>query len=370
LVTLERPFSIGPAPAPSRPTRLRLNAPAGFPNMDRTRERPVGLTRAVVAGRSVLVSLVDDLRHFLDDVLVLPRRVLLETPGVQATVPMLRGVWGAALHGLDQRVYQRVFAPASNGARPADARGQSPAPGYLIRPAPPDPQFAPAMDWFLFGDAVRYECTLWRAWDVASGLGLGKRRQRFFLRQTRWLQPDGSPSARPAVWPLSHARWPLDPPETTSCRLVFPAPLRILHKKRLVERPQVPDLVAAAVRRVRAFLPPERWTAWDTVAKQAVALAHATRCGPWHGHRLDLQRYSARQKAELELRGVTGWLELPQGPGPLWPLLLVGSWLHLGKGTVLGLGQLVVEPAEGRMDYDRTSQPGENVSASRHQQKK
>ncbi len=27
---------------------------------------------------------------------ILPRRMLLDTPGVEATVPLLRGVWGAA----------------------------------------------------------------------------------------------------------------------------------------------------------------------------------------------------------------------------------------------------------------------------------
>lgn len=28
----------------------------------------------------------------------------------------------------------------------------------------------------------------------------------------------------------------------------------------------------------------------------------------------------------------------------MWPLLLVGVWLHLGKTTVHGLGQMTVEP--------------------------
>jgi hypothetical protein len=63
----------------------------------------------------------------------------------------------------------------------------------------------------------------------------------------------------------------------------------------------------------------------------------------WRGRRLDLVRYSGRQKAELEMRGVSGYLDLPEGPGPLWPLLAAAQWLHLGKGAVVGMGQLVVE---------------------------
>ena len=37
--------------------------------------------------------------------------MLLETPGVEATAPMLGGVWGAALHDLDPAAYAAVFAP-------------------------------------------------------------------------------------------------------------------------------------------------------------------------------------------------------------------------------------------------------------------
>jgi hypothetical protein len=35
----------------------------------------------------------------------------------------------------------------------------------------------------------------------------------------------------------------------------------------------------------------------------------------------------------------------PAAPGELWPLLAAALWLHLGKGTTLGLGQLQVLPA-------------------------
>ena len=60
------------------------------------------------------------------------------------------------------------------------------------------------------------------------------------------------------------------------------------------------------------------------------------------GRRLDLVRYSGSQKAELELRGVAGSLALPVGPGPLSPLLAAAVWIHLGKGTVMGLGQIKI----------------------------
>jgi hypothetical protein len=55
-------------------------------------------------------------------------------------------------------------------------------------------------------------------------------------------------------------------------------------------------------------------------------------------------RYSGRQRQELEFHGVTGELPLPAGPGPFADLLAAALWLHLGKGTVMGLGQMVVVP--------------------------
>src|SRR5437867_2793786 len=102
----------------------------------------------------------DNLLSLLGQVAVLPQQLLLDTPGVRATVPMLRGAWGAALHGLDPAAYHTVFAPD----------GRAATPGYLLRPAPPDPATAPSVQWFLFGAALAQDEVLRRAWDVASGM--------------------------------------------------------------------------------------------------------------------------------------------------------------------------------------------------------
>ena len=287
-----------------------------------------------------MVTFAERLREMLDQVLILPQRMRLETPGVRANVPMLRGVWGAALHDLAPDVYHNVFDPAAA----APASEATPVPGYVLRPAPPDPNFAPAIDWLLFGSAIQHEPILRRAWDIASGMGLGKLRKRFCIRQTVVIRPDGEPVMVCRPWPLSVALWPWPgPPETTPCRLSFPAPLRILYRKRLVETPQLPDVVAATVRRVSAYLPAQYRNHWDGLARQAVQVAREVPCGPWFGARLDLHRYSGRQRRELQLFGVSGHFDLPDGPGPLWPLLLAAHWLHIGKGTVMGLGQLRLE---------------------------
>jgi hypothetical protein len=277
----------------------------------------------------------DDVREHAARIRVWPRRLLLDTPGVRATVPLLRGVWGAALHHLDPAAYTAVFSPPAG------------SPGYVLRPAPPDPATAPALDWLLVGVAENYEEPLRRAWDVAAGMGLGPRRRRFRVREFVALGPDGGPARPGGPWPLDAAAWPVPgDPAAAPCRLLFPAPLRLLRRGRLLDRPTLADLTVAAARRVRAYLPAEACASWDRLAREALTAAQRVRAGPWQGERLDLHRYSVRQRTELELRGVAGRLDLPAGPGPLWPLLAAAQWLHLGKGTVVGLGQLLIRPLD------------------------
>lgn len=334
---------------------------------------------------------LNSLSDALAAIRILPRRMLLDTPGVAATVPMLRGVWGAALHDLEPEVYARVFAPNQEAGAGANGRSAAPSPAhrptatqwnrsqasgirdrrtpavmasgtavacYILRPAPPDPEFAPAVDWLLIGPAVTQDATLCRAWDVASGMGLGPQRRRFHLRRTVGLHPEGKLAEPASAWPLNESRWwgcaaknsrstaphgmAVLPPDQP-CRLVFPSPLRLIHRKRLIQSPTLADVVVAACRRVQAYLPVEHQAAWEPIRRQALEQARRTPTGRWQGQRLDLHRYSASQRADLELRGVTGFLPLPRGPGELWPLLAAARWLHLGKGTVMGMGQMEVE---------------------------
>ncbi|MBI5758605.1 MAG: CRISPR system precrRNA processing endoribonuclease RAMP protein Cas6 [Planctomycetales bacterium] len=274
----------------------------------------------------------------MNDTSILPRRMRLETPEVRATVPMLRGVWGAALHDLDIGIYRAVFAPPNNSEH-------SHVPGYVLRPAPPDPHFAPAVDWILIGDALQHDETLRRAWDIASGMGLDRERCPFDICEVRVLGPNGLATEAVKPWSLSQVTWPLAGPKVTPCRLFFPAPLRLLRRGQLITQPTLADLVVTACRRIGNFLPVSQRTAWDNLSRDALELARTMRDGEWSGSRLDLHRYSGRQKAELDLRGVSGAIDLPEGPGELWPLLAAAQWLHIGKGTVMGLGQMRIEPS-------------------------
>jgi len=195
------------------------------------------------------------------------------------------------------------------------------------------------MEWILLADAVPQGRRLAEAWQRAAEGGLGPQRRPFKLRQWLSLAPDGRPAEKPGPWRLGQCVWPCENPEGTPCTLQFRAPLRLRRRGQLIERPTFADLVVAAARRVGSFLPPAQTPAWDAIEGELLNLARQTPEEPWRGDRLDLVRYSGRQRRELDLHGVCGSLALPEGPGPLWPLLAAASWLHLGKGTVMGMGQ-------------------------------
>ena len=123
----------------------------------------------------------EDLQTVLSHITIRPRRILLTTHGVEATVPMIRGVWGAALHRLDRQVYRDVF---EGGANESDR-----TPGYILRPAPPDPDTAPAIEWISLGCGLVHDSLLIDAWKIGSQMGLGANRQPFDIRSVMALRP-------------------------------------------------------------------------------------------------------------------------------------------------------------------------------------
>jgi hypothetical protein len=274
-----------------------------------------------------------DLRQALAGLTVCAWRLHLDTPGVLATVPLLRGVWGNALREVDLALYQRLFEGAPGGT-----------PRYVMRPAPAAVTPAPALDFLLFGmpDGAA-EAAVWAAWEMALQRGLGPDRQAARLLEVCPLAWDGTaltPARCQPGFALAPLPWPAGGP---GCRLVFPAPVRLLRDGRLLGQPTLADLAIAALRRVQALGPEAAAAVWER-RRDWLDRTWMVKAAPFQGAPLDLVRYSGRQRSEIELRGVVGELFLPEGPGPMADLLLAATWLHLGKGTVMGMGQVVIEP--------------------------
>ncbi len=58
---------------------------------------------------------------------------------------------------------------------------------------------------------------------------------------------------------------------------------------------------------------------------------------------MEWQRYSNRQKTKISLDGFSGTMELRGNLTPCFPLLKKGELLHVGRGTVYGMGKYLIE---------------------------
>ena len=279
------------------------------------------------------MRLEEELLNLLGQIRIIPRRMRLDTGKVRATGPMVRGVWGRALRHLDTTAYERVFEGRREGCSER-------TPLYMIRPAPSDPGFAPAVDWILIGGADRFEGVLARAWDVASGMGLGADRIPFAVKEVHSLDANAAMTSSDQRWSLREAAEAQRPEISgeAAIRLEFDAPLRILRRGKLMEYPTFTDIAVALLRRLASLACGDGFD--RDLSASVVAAANQTESMTWQGSRTDFVRWSGSQQREMDLHGVTGSLDLQRGAGSLWPLLAAGTWVHAGKGTVFGLGQL------------------------------
>jgi len=136
-------------------------------------------------------------------------------------------------------------------------------------------------------------------------------------------------------------------PEPAALMLRLESPLRLQHESKPLRPDQLTPRVFMShlLRRITLMLDVHmgiRPAPFDTRALLYLAdeVVHEGRSLQW----CDLRRYSARQGQELPQGGVQGawrW----RGPlAPLLPWLLLGQWLHVGKGATAGLGGYTVHP--------------------------
>ncbi len=102
------------------------------------------------------------------------------------------------------------------------------------------------------------------------------------------------------------------------------------------------SLLKAIVRRIKAL---SVYHNGHTVPEIDIDVAHAERTVK---QRMSFRpfrwkRYSNRQQREIDFSGIIGELELEGDLAPFMPLLQAGEIIHIGRGTVYGMGKYVIE---------------------------
>lgn len=281
----------------------------------------------------------------------LKRTVCAMGPEIPCSKCMLKG----------QCAFTRLFETFIQGEPPRFLRGLDTAPRPIIFDPGATPPVLQAGDPLpfelkLLGSAVDFLPYVVFAVLQMAQSGLGAQRHPFTLTEVHCLQPNDSPD-HPLDWAtlydartqsLLFAPTPLQLPSSPPFSIQhskfiirFLTPIRLKFDGRYSLDFNFRALVFKMLRRVLElvyFYEPKAEINWEfhdlLVAADDV---HITR----HDlHWADQQRYSNRQQTKMMMGGFIGELELEGNLQPFLDLISTAEVLHIGKGTVFGLGKM------------------------------
>jgi hypothetical protein len=210
-------------------------------------------------------------------------------------------------------------------------------------------------DLLLIGSGLHFFPFFIAAFAQAAAEGLGAGRHRFRLENVaQWLDDElvllwnggnrllGNPVAQVLTNDLEAG---IDCREIT---LHLQTPLRIKERGHLVNEISFPLLIRSIFRRLDLLgrvhgdgplILPYTDYLQQAAAVSAVPEANSLYWTEW-------RRYSNRQKVHMNMGGYCGSIRYQGDLGPFLPYLKMAAVLHLGKGTVYGLGKIAIEVTE------------------------
>jgi len=203
----------------------------------------------------------------------------------------------------------------------------------------------------LMGDG----CTSWpyvlQALREAGERGVGRESVPMRLRDIEQETQPGS-GFWESIWQEQEGVHPFEPriPNAGPCpkilRLRLETPVRLRLRQQLVrpESLQPEQFLAAIERRVAVLTKLHAGRVARPEERSAARWAERTRELDRRLHWQDWERYSNRQKRKVPMGGIVGeWVWEVGENWDGWALLWLSQWLHVGKGTSMGLGRFRVE---------------------------
>lgn len=204
----------------------------------------------------------------------------------------------------------------------------------------------------LIGRAVRYLPYFILAFERLGERGLGKDRAAFSVDEVQHLGVDGSGHV---IYSGDDGGLTHIPPrafETPAYAAAgfgdhgitvnFVTPTRLKSNGRICTKPSFEILIRALLRRVSSLLyfhcdsdTDIDYTAYCRLARDVRTADDGTKWVDW-------SRYSTRQGRSMDLGGFVGKVRFEGEMQPFLPLLSAGTFLHVGKGCVFGLGRYEV----------------------------
>lgn len=190
------------------------------------------------------------------------------------------------------------------------------------------------------------------AWQRALRHGLGSWRVSGHVRSVH-LVNDAEPdeevldAATGQILPhAAHLKMNLAPEAASRVVLHWQTPLRLQHQGAALGADALtPRTLVAALLRRTALLFEVHGDKGAPLAEIGAVLTSATELTDERSQLrwTDWTRYSARQRQEMTLGGVTGPWTLAGELRPVLPWLRLGQWLHVGKNATMGMGRYHLE---------------------------
>jgi len=201
----------------------------------------------------------------------------------------------------------------------------------------------------LIGKSIDYLPYFLLVFDTLGKKGLGKKRVKYTLQEVK----DGegntvySGEKKELYSKFKIYRWEefqtIQYPKSSILTLHLLSPLRIKEKNKLVKDLTFPLLITSLTRRLSLLsLFPCNHPIWDSV-HPLLPLSEKIKVKEKELQWKEFTRYSTRQKTILKLGGLTGRIVFEGNLSPFLPLLKIGEYIHIGKGTTFGLGKYRIE---------------------------
>ncbi len=207
-----------------------------------------------------------------------------------------------------------------------------------------------SLELVLVGKGVDQLPYIVHAFERAGERGIGAARGRYRLIGLEQETAPGSGNWVPVydegcLTPLP-AAVATPPPLPAVVTMHFESPLRLQYQGRWMDaqRFAFAGIVANLLRRysLTSYFHDGRPVELDFKALVDQARLVEARSAALHWQ--DWHRYSSRQRKKVPMGGVIGSVEYDgDDVAPFWPLLWLGQWLHLGKGTSMGLGRYRID---------------------------
>jgi CRISPR-associated endoribonuclease Cas6 len=254
--------------------------------------------------------------------------------------------------------YPYVFdTPVPDGATRMRKYTQAPHPFVLLPPLEEKTRYEP-------GDSLAFDLTLiGRGSDflpyflytferLGERRGIGRGRGRFAVDSALWRPPDGcevpiyrgddkvlhSTFRSVTVEDLPYPKESID--HTT---LIFLTPTRVVFGEHLTSTLDFHVVIRTLLRRVSNLAYFHAGTELSLDFRALIAEAQNIETVSSDLRWIDWERYSARQDTRMRLGGIVGQVTFGGNLQEFLPLLRLGEYIHMGKGTSFGLGKYRME---------------------------